>query len=472
MKVLLVEDNASDRRMMKYVIENYGSQVVEAEDGEDGMAKAYLHKPDVIISDALMPKMDGFQFLRKIKTDEDLKHIPFIFYSAVYTGYKEAELAQSLGAEAFIVKPKDPQEFWEELMEILEKCGHRATNKGISKLVQKEEEFLKRYSDIVASKLEEKVHDLSGEIEARKRSQDELKRKESFLLNILDSIQDGTTVLDMHFNILRVNPTMEKWYEHRMPLVGKKCHEAYYDSTEPCQTCPGIQTLKNGKPASAIVPFKTANGIARVMEIVTFPFMDSGTGQMNGLIEYVRDITERKKTEEALHFRNALLSTQMETSLDGILVVDDNNKIISVNHRFVNMWKIPGHIMETKSDEIALEWVLGKVKNADKFSEKIRHLYEHRTETSKDEIILEDGRIFDRYSAPMFGHEGRYFGRVWYFRDGTEQRKLEHQLLQSQKMEAVGQLAGGIAHDFNNILSAVIGYGELARMKIEEDEPV
>src|SRR6185369_297950 len=104
MKTLVVDDNAADRKILRYLLERRGCEVIEAADGSEGLTMAEIHVPALIISDALMPKMDGFQFLRKIKTDPALRNIPFIFYSSVYTGTRDEQLAMSLGADAFVVK--------------------------------------------------------------------------------------------------------------------------------------------------------------------------------------------------------------------------------------------------------------------------------------------------------------------------------------------------------------------------------
>ena len=106
MKILLVDDNGENREILRLIMEKQGNEVVEAEDGQDGLNKALDDKPDLIISDILMPNMDGFQFLKNMKNSELLKSIPFIFYSAVYTGSKDKDLACSLGALAFLKNRK------------------------------------------------------------------------------------------------------------------------------------------------------------------------------------------------------------------------------------------------------------------------------------------------------------------------------------------------------------------------------
>lgn len=143
------------------------------------------------------------------------------------------------------------------------------------------------------------------------------------------------------------------------------------------------------------------------------------------LIKSVVDISAQKRAEEELRFRNVILSTQQEASIDGILVVDVNGKIASSNGRFAEMWGIPSDIMESRSDERALQSVLEKLADPEAFISEVKRLYAIPGEKSRDEIALKDGRTFDRYSAPMLDADGKCFGRVWHFRDITEQKRIE-----------------------------------------------
>ena len=175
MKVLVVDDSRSDRKVIRYNFEWHGCQVLEASNGRQGLEIAAAEKPDLIISDCLMPVMDGFQFLHELKKLTELRSIPFVFYSAVYTGSKEAELALSLGAQAFLEKPKSPDELWEEVGRLM--AAGPAGEGGETVQAWREEEFLRNYSQVVAGKLEEKVRELSEVNESLLRLNTELERR-------------------------------------------------------------------------------------------------------------------------------------------------------------------------------------------------------------------------------------------------------------------------------------------------------
>jgi Response regulator containing a CheY-like receiver domain and an HD-GYP domain len=111
MNVLVIDDQYINRYLLEKLLIGYGFSVISAVDGVEALEKLKEGPVDLIISDILLPRMDGFQLCREVKTNPDYAQIPFIFYTAAYTEQKDREFAESLGADRFIVKPTDPAEF-------------------------------------------------------------------------------------------------------------------------------------------------------------------------------------------------------------------------------------------------------------------------------------------------------------------------------------------------------------------------
>nr|NJM03890.1 transporter substrate-binding domain-containing protein [Desulfobacula sp.] len=171
-----------------------------------------------------------------------------------------------------------------------------------------------------------------------------------------------------------------------------------------------------------------------------------------------------------------LLRATFNATPDGILAVNQDLKVTHANSQFYKMWRIPPGLQTTEDDEVLREFVLDQLEDPVGFRNMTQTLYHSRVQNRR-EILFKDGRVFDCYSAPMI-LEGEEIGRVWDFRDISdhkraekEREKLQGQVLQSQKLEAVGILAGGVAHDFNNMLGAIIGYAELTLGRMEETNP-
>lgn len=142
-------------------------------------------------------------------------------------------------------------------------------------------------------------------------------------------------------------------------------------------------------------------------------------------MHYVIDQTEQLNRETELHLKNIILTTQLDTSLEGILVVDESGKVIIYNRRFVELWGIPDEILSTQRDDELLKNALASVADPEAFINRVEYLYQHPTENSYESIDLRDGRSLERYSAPIFDNSGKYYGRVWYFSDVTDRKRAE-----------------------------------------------
>jgi diguanylate cyclase (GGDEF)-like protein/PAS domain S-box-containing protein len=161
-----------------------------------------------------------------------------------------------------------------------------------------------------------------------------------------------------------------------------------------------------------------------IIHIVTrMKLFRDGEGRVVKVIGANQDITERKGTEETLLWKTAFLEAQVNSSPDGILVVDRHGKTILRNQRMRDIWKHPREFVPGLEDKAQLEHDISMTLFPQLFEEKVTFLHGHPNETSRDEVKLKDGTVLDVFSCPVQGKEGSYYGRIWTFRDVTELRR-------------------------------------------------
>ena len=163
------------------------------------------------------------------------------------------------------------------------------------------------------------------DITERKQAEEAINDSQAFLKDILDSIQDGISILDCNQRIVLVNRAMEQWYAHKMPLIGRTCYDAYYGASRPCTVCPTLRVLKTGEASQEIVPKNDADGnVIGWQNLFVFPMKDRDTGEVTRVIEYVRDITEQKTAEKKLLQSENRFRGLVEMSPDLIWELDAN----------------------------------------------------------------------------------------------------------------------------------------------------
>jgi len=140
------------------------------------------------------------------------------------------------------------------------------------------------------------------------------------------------------------------------------------------------------------------------------------------------EVSQRRRIEEQLRAETAFLEAQTNSTLDGILVVDSNNRVLLRNRRFAEIMQIPSALCETNDDHAMLRHALTQVTNPDEFLHKVQYLYDHIHETSRDEVLFKNGMVIDRYSSPVIDKDGKYYGRIWTFRDVTERRRRDEEV--------------------------------------------
>lgn len=140
---------------------------------------------------------------------------------------------------------------------------------------------------------------LLSEIEERKQIEKALRNSEGFLDDIIESIQDGICVLNTDLTIRHTNSVMNQWYEHKSPLVGKKCYDCFHDAKHPCTACPIMRCMQSGKSERKVIQGIPGAAVEWI-ELSSFPIRDKDSGEITGAVEFVRNITTSKQLEQQL----------------------------------------------------------------------------------------------------------------------------------------------------------------------------
>ncbi len=203
-RVLVVDDQPENRFLLEAMLHAGGYEVSCAAHGAEALELARRRPPDLLITDILMPVMDGFALCRQWKRDPVLCRIPFVFYTATYTHPKDQAFAMGLGADAFIVKPVAPDAFVPMIRDILER--HRAGRLSAEPApsMKEDRDFAQAHDAAVVRKLEDKLADLAEAHAA-------LARREAFAQAILNSLTAHIAVLDRSGTILAVNQAWERF---------------------------------------------------------------------------------------------------------------------------------------------------------------------------------------------------------------------------------------------------------------------
>lgn len=481
-KVLIVDDKQENLYLLQAMLDINGFKTIVAKNGAEALGLMRNDPPDLIISDILMPVMDGFTLCRECKKDDNFKKIPFVFYTATYTDPKDEEYALSLGADLFILKPHEPEDFIKTIENIL--IDIRKSNFKSKKVrLIPESVILKEYNEALIRKLEDKmvqtaraeeelksyISRLEKEIIARKLAEEELQKSTNELHDYFENDISADYVVSVEGEIYSCNRTFLELFgfEERSHAEKFNITQLYKNPDDRRKML--LEVKEKGRVENYEVDFISRNGrVIHAMLNVIGKFNDSG--ELIQVRGYIVDITDRIHAEEM----SRKLSVAVEQSPASIIITDTGGNIEYVNPKFCEITGYSNDEVKGKNPRF--------LKSDKTTQEEYKELWE--TITSGNEWFGElcnlkkDGKEYWEYASitSIKDKEGKITHFLAVKEDITDKKRKELELLRAlEKAEESDRLKTAflhnISHEIRTPLNAIIGFsGFLDQPDLTEED--
>ena len=442
-RILVVDDERTDRQLMELLLKSEGFSVFTATSGEEALAFIAQDPPDLVLLDVMMPDMDGYQLAEHIKSNNTEAPIPIIMVT-VLDDHEAMMRSLAAGAQDYLVKPVNRAELNIRVRNLLRLKAYGDLKGRYSQLLEREVGC--RTADLINS--------------------------EALYRTTFEAAPVGIVRADMTGRWLHVNQRLCDLLGYsRVELQTKSVQDSIRCEEQAGRAAPPFIALPHGSERKVIEQrYRRRDGVVLWARIVVSVRHDV-RGQAQELILVIEDITERRALEEQVEQTVARLTASeqryrglLENANDAIAVLTPGGVVREMNQRWAEIVGLPReqligrHVAEftTSGDaeSLATHFCEGLVSNDRSETVKI-------ATTGGSHLLLELS-----FSSIEVGGERLV---LTIGRDVTEQRQLEAQLRQAQKLEVIGRLAGGVAHDFNNILTAILGFCELLLLDLPPD---
>jgi len=306
MNILIVDDREENRLQLERVLVGSGHTAKLATNGAVALDLLQTGTFDMVISDILMPLLDGYELCRRIRATERFNRLGFIVYTATYTGSQDEAFALGLGADRFVSRPCEPVRLLRLISEV--HSARRQVNEPTPRhTAVQESSVLKLYNERLVKNLEDKMQLLEQEAEARRQAEASLQRNEEELRQVFESIRDGIVVADLEGRINKVNRAFCLQFRVKaQEALGQDISRLSGDADRPWNL--DASETRTGSPGMRLITLRRWDGS-------TFPgeaqscFLRDDEGVIIGLVGLVHDVTERQRQAEELRRTRAFLDT-------------------------------------------------------------------------------------------------------------------------------------------------------------------
>ncbi|WP_437795556.1 ATP-binding protein [Sorangium sp. So ce693] len=438
--ILIVDDMPANLNVLVDNLESVGHEVLIAEDGEEALERARLMQPDLILLDVLMPGIDGFETCRRLKADENTRDISVLFMTCLTDAADKLEGFKAGGVD-YIAKPF-------EIGEVIARVTTHLSLRDAQKELEEKNAELQRAHE----ELEQRVRDRTAELA---RSNAALRESQHLLQAIVDNTTAVIFAKDIEGRYMLVNRGFEELFQMRRErVIGKTDHDVFPREQAEEYRANDSLVLQQNRAIELDELAPQSDGVRTYISL-RFP-LRGPNGKPEGICGIATDITSRKRAEDVQRHSYSLLEATLESTEDGILVVDGARRIVRHNHRVAQMWRVPTDVLASGSADVFLAFAGGQLREPELFLQSVRDLDADPEASVFDTFPLRNGWVFECYTQPQ-RLEGRVAGRVWSFRDITARVQAEQQrdrlLLDERRARAAAEEAIRLRDEFLLIAS-------------------
>jgi PAS domain S-box-containing protein len=328
-RILIVDDHEENRYLLRVMMEGKGYEVEQARNGSEAIVKALMAPPDMVISDILMPSIDGYTLCRIWKADERLKGVPFVFYTATYTDPRDERLALDMGADAFIIKPAEPDEFVRRIESVFAPNREHLLASPRNPRFG-DETILKQYNEVLVRKLEHKMlelervnRELKDEMAAKSRIEATLRESEELFRNLFHQHSAVKLIIDPDTGkIIDANEAAVSFYGWPAErLLTMNIQDI--NILDVGEVKAAMEMARKHERIRFEFRHQKADGSVRDVEVFSSRIRVRGKDLLHSIIH---DITDRKQAEEELRENERLFRLITENMTDTIWLLDLNFK--------------------------------------------------------------------------------------------------------------------------------------------------